>query len=61
MVTEEQINKTFEKIEIIRKRIAKKQLNESRTTHNFKSIDEVCKYYNAEPFEEFTKRFRSGK
>lgn len=61
MVTIEQINKTFEKIDETRKRIAKNQLNESKTTPNFNSIEEVCKHYNAEPFDEFTKRFRSGK
>lgn len=61
MVTEEQINETFRKIAIIRKRIAKQKLNESNEpTPVFNTVEDVCKYYNAEPLEEFDKKFRSG-
>lgn len=61
MVTEEQMNKTFEEIDKIREEFAKQQqLNENTITPNFKSIEEVRAFYHCEPFDEFNKRFRSG-
>lgn len=58
MVTREQILETQRKCEEIRKNSKCKILNESQ--FDFKTMEEMIKFYNAEPFEEFDKKFRSG-
>lgn len=59
MVTREQMLETQRKCEEIRKNSKSKILHESQ--FDFKTMEEMIKFYNAEPFEEFDKRFRSSR
>lgn len=56
-VTMEQIRETEKQFEEIRKKY--KQLDDTPPPV-FNTVEEVCAYYNAEPLEEFDKKFRSG-
>lgn len=58
MVTEEQVQQTFEKIEKMREDFNKRMLNEN--AQNFKTIEEIIEYYQAEPLDEFEKKFMNG-
>lgn len=58
MVTREQILETQRKCEEIRKKYKRRILNESE--FNFNSIEEMSKYYDAIPLDEFDREFRNG-
>lgn len=58
MVTEEDIREMEFAGQAIEQEYNKKRfINENVT---LQTLEDVCKYYDAEPFEEFNKKFRSG-
>lgn len=58
MVTEEDIREMELAEQAIEQEYNKKHfINENVT---LQTLEDVCKYYDAEPFEEFNKKFRSG-
>lgn len=59
MVTREQILETQRKCEKIRKNSKCKILNESQ--FDFKTIEEMIKFYDAEPLDEFIRKVKGGK
>lgn len=59
MVTEEDIKQMELAEQAIDQKYKQNHLLKEDVT--FHTLEDVCKYYDAEPFEEFNKKFRSGR
>lgn len=57
MVSQERILEIAKECEEIMKH---SKLNEGNKSEQFSSLEEVLRYYDAEPFDDFDKRYMSG-